>query len=90
MGKAVLGTDNRVTYTEVQAGVLGVVVGVLAGYGYALGHESVAVKVSAVFVALALGLGVTGRMSAAKRTLRREPWYALAAFLVGGTLGTLV
>ncbi|NHN59912.1 MULTISPECIES: hypothetical protein [Halorussus] len=85
MAKPVLGSDNPLTYTEVHALVLGGVVGVLAGYGHVIGRTDLATWLTAAFVAAALGLGVAGRLSKAQATVRREPWYALAALLVGGT-----
>ena len=90
MGKSVFSSSNALTYTEVHAAVLGVVVGVLAGYARVVGYETVAVGSGVVFVAVALGLGARGELPAAQTTLRREPWYALAAFLLGGALVTLL
>ncbi|WP_135853810.1 hypothetical protein [Halorussus salinus] len=84
MGKPVLGSDNAFTYTELHATILGAVVGLLAGYAHDIGRTEVAVGVTATFVAIALGLKYTGKIPAAQRTLRREPWYALAALVAGG------
>ncbi|WP_435176079.1 hypothetical protein [Halorussus sp. AFM4] len=84
MAKPVLGSDNPLTYTEIHALVLGAVVGVLAGYGHVIGRTELATWLTAAFVAAALGLGVAGRLSKARTTIRREPWYALVALLVGG------
>jgi hypothetical protein len=78
------------TYTELHALVLGAVVGVLAGYAHAIGRTSMAVTFTAIFVALALGVYATGKLPAAQRTVRREPWYALAALLVGVVVGVVV
>ena len=86
MGDPVFETDNPLTYTEVHALVLGAVVGVLAGYAHGIGRTSAAVGVTATFVAIALGIEYTGEIPAAQRTVRREPWYALAALPVGGTV----
>jgi len=90
MGKPVLGSDNAFTYTELHATILGAVVGVLTGYAHNIGRTEVAVGVTATFVAVALGLKYTEEIPAAQRTVRREPWYALAALLVGGTVGLVV
>ena len=84
MAKSVLGSNNAVTYTEIHAVILGAVVGVLAGYGHVVGRTELATWFTAAFVAAALGLGVAGKLSKARTTIRREPWYALAALLVGG------
>jgi hypothetical protein len=86
MGNPVFETDNSLTYTEVHAVVLGAVVGVLAGYAHGIGRTTAAVGVTTIFVAIALGIEYTGEIPAAQRTVRREPWYALAALLVGGTV----
>jgi hypothetical protein len=86
MGEPVFETDNPLTYTEVHAVVLGTVVGVLAGYAHGIGRTTGAVGLTATFVAIALGIKYTGEIPAAQRTVRREPWYALAALLVGGTV----
>ena len=90
MAKPVLGSDNAFTYTELHATILGAVVGVLTGYAHNIGRTEVAVGVTATFVAVALGLKYTEEIPAAQRTVRREPWYALAALLVGGTVGLVV
>ncbi len=90
MGKSVIGTENSVTYAEVHATILGGVVGTLVGYVSGIGFESVALGVGVVFVGIALGVGVRGNVPMAQQTIRREPWYALAAFLLGGAVGTLV
>ena len=89
MGNPVLGTKNSLTYTEFHAVILGAVVGVLAGYAHAIGRTSIAATFTSIFVALALGIYATGKLSAAQRTVRREPWYALAALLVGGVVGVV-
>jgi len=84
MGTPVFGTDNPFTYRELHASVLGAVVGVLTGYAHALGRTSLAIAAAVAFVALALGVAAVGRRSTGLVTVRREPWYALAAFLAGG------
>ena len=87
MGKPVLQTRNPLTYTEFHALVLGAVVGVLAGYAHGIGRTAVAAAFASLFVALALGVHANGTLPMAQRTVRREPWYALAALLVGGVVG---
>lgn len=84
MGTPVFGTKNKLTYRELHAAILGGVVGFLAGYAHLVGRTSLATEVAVLFVVLALGVGATSRLSTAKVTIRREPWYALAAFLGGG------
>ncbi|UPV75092.1 hypothetical protein M0R89_03250 [Halorussus limi] len=90
MGNAVLQSGNSFTYTELHAAILGAIIGVLAGYAHGIGRTTVAVGVTATFVAVALGLKYTGEIPAAQRTVRREPWYALAALLAGGAAGLAV
>ncbi|WP_266078686.1 hypothetical protein [Haladaptatus caseinilyticus] len=90
MGKPVVGSKNNITYTEVHAGILGIVIGVLAGYVSELGFHSMAVGVAIVFIMISLGVGIRGDVPIAQRTIRREPWYALTAFLLGGAIGTLI
>ncbi|WP_276298886.1 hypothetical protein [Halorussus lipolyticus] len=87
MAKSVFESDNSLTYTEVHAAILGAVVGVLVGYGHGIGRTTAAVSLTVTFVGVALGIKYTGKIPAAQRTVRREPWYALAALLVGGTVG---
>ena len=89
MGNPVLETKNRLTYTEFHAVILGAVVGVLVGYAHAIGRTTAAVTFTSIFVALALGVYARGKLSPAQRTVRREPWYALAALLVGGVVGVV-
>jgi hypothetical protein len=90
MAKSVFESENPLTYTEVHAVILGAVVGVLTGYAHGIGRTSAAVGVTVTFVGVALGVKYTGKIPAAQRTVRREPWYALAALLVGGTVGLVV
>jgi len=90
MGRPVLGTENPLTYTELHAVVLGVVIGVLAGYAHRIGRTTAAIGVTTTFVGLALGLQYTGEIPAAQRTVRREPWYALAALVAGGAVVLLL
>ena len=90
MGTPVLGTKNPLTYAELHALILGAVVGVLAGYAHGIGRTTVATAVTTLFVAVALGASATGEIPKARKTIRKEPWYALAALLVGGILGLTV
>lgn len=77
------GAEGRVTYRELYATILGVVVGSLVGYAHLVGRASLATDVAVLFVVFALGVAGGGRLSTARVTIRREPWYALAAFPVG-------
>ncbi|WP_435155284.1 hypothetical protein [Haladaptatus sp. DFWS20] len=86
MGKPVVDSKNSVTYAEVHAAILGIVIGILAGYVSTMGFESVGIG----FVMISPEIGVCGDVQIAQQTIRREPWYALAAFLVGGAVGTLI
>jgi len=85
-----VGSGNHLTYTEVHASILGAVVGLFAGYLRTIGYTNVAVALAVVFVAVALGLRAHGTLPMAEKTVRREPWYALAAFVVGGVVSLLV
>lgn len=89
MGKTVLESGNSLTYAEVHAVILGAAVGLLAGYGHAVGQTQLATGVTALFVVAALGVGLTGKLPKAQKTIRREPWYALAALLVGGLVAVV-
>lgn len=82
-----VGSRNSLTYREVHAAVLGAVVGLLAGHLRDTGYAPVAVALAVAFVALAFGVAARGRLPVAQRTVRREPWYALAAFAAGGAVG---
>jgi hypothetical protein len=86
MGTPVFGTNNPLTYTELHAAILGAVVGVLVGYGHVIGRTGLATGFTAFFVAVALGVQYHGKIPKAQKTIRREPWYALAALLVGGAV----
>ena len=90
MSKAVFRSGNTITYMELHAVVLGLVVGGLVAYTYGLGHTTVAVAGGVVFVGLALGVYARGSLSKAQLTLRREPWYALAAFVIGAAVGAVI
>lgn len=90
MDESPIGSGNVVTFTEVHATVLGLAVGFLAGFALALGYEEPALGLGMSFVAIALGLRKRGHLPASQRTIRREPWYALAAFVVGAAVGTVV
>ncbi|MFC7046813.1 hypothetical protein ACFQH6_16660 [Halobacteriaceae archaeon GCM10025711] len=45
---------------------------------------------TATFVAIALGLRMRKQLPVAQRTMRREPWYALAAFVAGAVVARLL
>ena len=85
-----VGSGNALTYTEAHALVIGLVVGFLASYGFLVGYRELAVGVTATFVAIALGLRMQKRLPIAQRTMRREPWYALAAFVAGAVVARLL
>jgi Mg/Co/Ni transporter MgtE len=90
MGTPVFGTENRLTDAELHALFLGATVGVLAGYAYGIGLTLAATAVTSLFVALSLGVQANGTVPMAQRTVRREPWYALAALVAGGVVGVVV
>lgn len=90
MGQSVFETQNSLTYTEVHAVILGAVVGVLTGYAHGIGRTEVAVGVATFFVLASLGVKKRGELPVAQCTIRREPWYALAALLIGGAVGLVV
>ena len=81
MSESVL-SKNELSFHEWHAAVLGAVVGAFAAYLRTAGFPTVGVSLAVVFVVAALGVERYG--STASRTVRREPWYALAAFLVAG------
>ncbi len=81
-----VGSSNSLTYAEVHAAVLGAAVGLLAGYLRDVGYTPVAVALAVAFVALAFGVAIRDRLPVAQRTVRREPWYALAAFATGSAV----
>lgn len=85
-----VGSGNSLTYTEVHAAILGAVVGVLSGFAFSIGRTEAAVGLASFFVGVSLGVGGSGKLPAAQKTVRKEPWYALAAFLVGGIVGVSV
>jgi hypothetical protein len=75
---------NELAFREWHAAVLGAVVGAFAAYLHATEYAAVGVTIAVVFVVASLGVARYG--STASRTVRREPWYALAAFLAGGAV----
>ncbi|CQH59668.1 homolog to HCTV2-ORF24 [Halobacterium hubeiense] len=83
MSESVL-SENTFTFREWHAGVLGAAVGAFASYLHAINYTDLGVGLAVVFVAAALGLRRYG--SVASRTVRREPWYALAAFVAVGAV----
>jgi len=72
-------SENPLTFREWHAAVLGGTVGVVAGYLPVVGYPSVGVTLVGLVVGVALGVKRLG--SVAGRTVRREPWYALAALV---------
>jgi hypothetical protein len=83
MSESVL-SENTFTFREWHAGVLGAAVGAFASYLHAIDYTDLGVGLAVVFVAAARGLRRYG--SVAGRTVRREPWYALAAFVAVGAV----
>ncbi|MEE6209080.1 hypothetical protein U3A55_02760 [Salarchaeum sp. III] len=86
MSPTAVGSGNTLTYTEVHAAIVGVAVGAVAAYVEQHGFPGVGVALAALFVGLALGVDIGGRTAAGARTLRREPWYGLGAFVLAGAL----
>jgi hypothetical protein len=76
---------NRFTFREWHAAVLGAVVGALAAYLHRIEFSAVGVSLAVLFVVGALGKRVYDG-SVAGRTITKEPWYALAAFVAAGGL----
>jgi len=70
-------SENPLTFREWHAAVLGGSVGAVAAYLPAVGHPSVGVTLAGLVVGVAFGVKRLG--SVAGRTVRKEPWYALAA-----------
>lgn len=70
---------NELTFREWHAAVLGACVGVFVAYIHTIDYTLPGIALAVVFVAAALGIARYG--SIAGRTVRREPWYALAAFV---------
>ncbi|WP_435099281.1 hypothetical protein [Halarchaeum sp. P4] len=85
-GNRAFGTGNHLTYTELHATLLGVLVGAIAAYVAFRGFDGVSVALAAGFVGLALGVDLGGRLSHGQRILQREPWYALGGFVAVGGL----
>ena len=73
-------SENALTFREWHAAVLGGSVGAVAAYLPAVGHPSVGVALAGLVVGVAFGVKRLG--SVAGRTVRKEPWYALAALAV--------
>ena len=83
MSESVL-SKNELSFREWHAAVLGAIVGAFAAYLRSTGYSTVGTVLAVGFVVTALG--VERYASTASRTVRREPWYALAAFVVGGVV----
>ncbi|MXR20935.1 hypothetical protein [Halobacterium bonnevillei] len=75
---------NQLTFHEWHAAVRGATVGAFSTALHALSYTRLGVALSVTFVAAALGIARYG--SVAGRTVRREPWYALAAFVGFGAV----
>mgnify|MGYP006276460115 FL=1 len=73
-------SENALTFREWHAAVLGGSVGAVAAYLPAVGYPGVAVTLAGLVVGVAFGVKRLG--SVAGRTVRKEPWYALAALAV--------
>jgi len=82
--------DRSVSEIDFLAGAVGAIIGLLVSYGSEHGFRNVAIVSGVLFIGLSLGVSVSGVMPGIRRKLRREPWYALAAFLLFGAVGTLV
>ena len=72
-------SPNELTFREWHAAVLGGSVGAVAASLPALGYPGVGVTLVVLLVGVALG--VSRLDSVAGRTVRAEPWYALAALV---------
>ncbi|WP_336036279.1 hypothetical protein [Halobacterium yunchengense] len=75
-------SSNELTFREWHAAVLGACVGAVAAYARTADYAVLAGAVAALFVLASLGVARYG--SVAGRTVRKEPWYALAAFVAAG------
>jgi hypothetical protein len=70
-------SENPLTFREWHAAVLGGSTGAVAAYLPAVGYPGVGVSLAGLVVVVAFGVRRLG--SVAGRTVRKEPWYALAA-----------
>jgi hypothetical protein len=70
-------SENPLTFREWHAAVLGGSVGAVAAYLPAVGYPGVGAALAGLLVVVAFGVRRLG--SVAGRTVRKEPWYALAA-----------
>jgi len=75
---------NEFTFREWHAAVLGASVGALATYLPAVGYPGVGVSLAGLVVGIAFGVKRLG--SVAGRTVRKEPWYALAALVAAAAV----
>jgi hypothetical protein len=75
-------SENALTFREWHAAVLGACVGALAAYLATVGYTAVGTVLAGLVVGVALGVQRLG--SVAGRTVRKEPWYALAALVAAG------
>ncbi len=78
---------RSVSHNEVHAIELGLVVGFVISWLTSIGRQNVAVFLSVMFIAGALGY--KRYRTKAFKTVRLEPWYAMMAFAVGGGIGWL-
>jgi len=81
-------SENPLTFREWHAAVLGGSVGAVAASLPSIGYPGVGVTLATLVVAVALGAQRLG--SVAGRTVRREPWYALAALVAVGAVVRLL
>ncbi|MFC3477271.1 hypothetical protein [Halobacterium litoreum] len=75
-------SENAFTFREWHAVVLGGAIGALAAYLPVEGFEAVGAGLAVAFALAALGVYRYG--SVAGRTVRKEPWYALAGLVAAG------
>ncbi|MFB6072095.1 MAG: hypothetical protein ABEJ88_03915 [Halobacterium sp.] len=87
MSESVL-SANSLSFREWHAGVLGAAVGGVAAYLPTVGYRVVGAALAVLFVLGALGVQRYG--SVAGRTVRKEPWYALAGLVAAGAAVTLL
>ena len=77
-------SENPLTFREWHAAVLGASVGAVAAYLPAVGHPAAGVSLAGFVVGVAFGVKRLG--SVAGRTVRKEPWYALAALVAAAAI----
>lgn len=82
-------TDHFVTDIDLLAAIFGVIIGAIAGFASEHGFHNAAIAGGVMFIGISLGVSINGTIPVLRRKLRREPWYALIAFLLGGAIGTI-